>query len=76
MVELGDIGDDAELVRCVRVQHVLGVQQTWNTKLLFCNFVSKIIVVEDVFLLQRIIVNQLRPAKYFLKSDWCPRIEV
>ena len=66
VVELGDIGDDAELVRCVRVQHVLGVQQTWNTKLLFCNFVGKIIVVKDVFLLQRIIVNQLRPAKYFL----------
>ena len=48
MVELGHVGDDAELVRHVSVQHVLGVQEAGDTQLLFRHPVGQGVVTQDV----------------------------
>ena len=61
MVELGHIGHYGELVRHISVQHVLGVQQAGDAKLLLSHRVGQAVVLQDVLWVEAVIVNQGGP---------------
>ena len=61
MIELGHVGHYGELVWDIRVQHVLGIQQAWDAKLLLSHLVGQGVVLQGVLLAKAVIVNQGGP---------------
>ena len=61
VVELGDVRDDAELVRDLRVQHVLRVEEAGDPELLLGHPEGEGVVAEDVLASQAWVLEQRRP---------------
>jgi len=61
MVELGDIGDDGELVRDVTVHHVLRIKQAWDAETIFSNLVRQCVILQDVLCPQGGKVDEVWP---------------
>ena len=61
VVELGDVGDDAKLVRDVSVQHVLWVEEAGNAELLLSHPVGEGVVPQHVLPAQAGELDELRP---------------
>lgn len=59
VVVLGDVSEDTETVWNFESHHVLCIQQRRNSQMLFCNTERQFVVVIDIFLLQRIEVDEV-----------------
>lgn len=59
VVVLGDVSQDTQAVGNFESHHVFCIQQCWNSQLLLCNTERQFVVVIDIFLLQRIEVDEV-----------------